>query len=79
MDPPSPAWLGHHAKRPAIRSTGLWNVNHVLDAWDLQFIDLLGQFVQAAEGGLALGIESIAPLNWWANTRQGRNQLRLDV
>ena len=28
MDPPSPEWLGRHADRPAIRTSGLWNVDH---------------------------------------------------
>ena len=31
-DPPSPCWLGHRSARDAIRSSGLWNVNHVRDA-----------------------------------------------
>lgn len=29
IDPPSPTWLGHHADRPAIRHSGLWNVSFV--------------------------------------------------
>lgn len=29
IDPPSRDWLGHHADRPAIRSSGLWNVHHI--------------------------------------------------
>ena len=29
VDPPSPQWLGQHADRRVIRSSGLWNVNHV--------------------------------------------------
>ena len=28
IDPPSTGWLGHHADRPAIRTSGLWNVQH---------------------------------------------------
>lgn len=31
-DLPSTEWLGHEADRPAIRESGLWNVNHVHDA-----------------------------------------------
>lgn len=30
-DQPSEHWLGHHSSRPAIRGSGLWNVNHVDD------------------------------------------------
>ncbi|MFO7961542.1 MAG: hypothetical protein R6U94_11405 [Nitriliruptoraceae bacterium] len=29
IDPPSAGWLGHHADRPAIRTSGLWNVHHI--------------------------------------------------
>ena len=29
VDPPSPAWLGHHADREAVKRSGLWNVQHV--------------------------------------------------
>lgn len=29
VDPASDGWLGRHASRPAIRRSGLWNVNHV--------------------------------------------------
>jgi hypothetical protein len=29
LDPPSAAWLGTSAEDPAIRSSGLWNVEHV--------------------------------------------------
>ncbi len=32
VDPPSPTWLGHQSARDAIRSSGLWNVNHVREA-----------------------------------------------
>lgn len=28
IDPPSPAWLGHHADREAMKRSGLWNVHH---------------------------------------------------
>jgi hypothetical protein len=28
IDPPSEGWLGHLADRDAIRTSGLWNVNH---------------------------------------------------
>lgn len=29
IDPPSNDWLGHHAARQAIRTSGLWNVHHI--------------------------------------------------
>ena len=32
IDPPSSTWLGRRSAREAIRTSGLWNVNHVRDA-----------------------------------------------
>jgi hypothetical protein len=46
-DPASPAWLGHHAQRAAIRSSGLWNVNHVDEGGDPRFLDVLARWVSA--------------------------------
>lgn len=39
LDRPSDSWLGRHSARPAIRSSGLWNVNHVEQAYDPAFLD----------------------------------------
>ena len=47
IDPPSPRWLGHYADRPAIRESGLWNVNHVDGAHDLAFLDVLEKHIRA--------------------------------
>jgi hypothetical protein len=41
IDPPSPHWLGHYARAPQIRSSGLWNVNHTTDTPDTEFLDVL--------------------------------------
>ena len=41
VDPPSPGWLGHHALAQQIRTSGLWNVNHVDEAYDPGFLDVL--------------------------------------
>ena len=40
-DQPSPGWLGRFSDRPAITSSGLWNVNHVGDRIDTTFMDSL--------------------------------------
>ena len=40
-DPGSTTWLGRWAAAGAIRSSGLWNVNHVGDRYDLAFLDVL--------------------------------------
>ena len=41
VDPPSPHWLGHQTDRHAIRSSGLWNVNHVTEPPDAGVLDLV--------------------------------------
>lgn len=45
-DPPSPSWLGHHADREEICTSGLWNVDHVRHHLDPGFLDLFGQLIQ---------------------------------
>ena len=40
-DPPSPGWLGLHAVAPEIRTSGLWNVNHVDERYRPAFLDVL--------------------------------------
>ena len=41
IDGASPNWLGAHAAAPAIRSSGLWNVNHVRDQVDDEFLTVM--------------------------------------
>jgi hypothetical protein len=43
VDAPSPTWLGHHCDRPRVRKSGLWNSNHVDEAYDPAFLDVLDQ------------------------------------
>ncbi len=38
VDPPSEAWLGRHAARTPIRESGLWNVRHIGDRVDGDFV-----------------------------------------
>lgn len=45
LDPPSPRWLGHHSDRERVRMSGLWNQNHVDEAYDPQFLDFLDRLV----------------------------------
>jgi hypothetical protein len=40
-DPPSLAWLGLHSPRAVIRESGLWNVDHVSEPWDADFLPTL--------------------------------------
>ena len=43
--PPSPEWLGLHSTRPAVRESGLWNVNHVNDGLDPGLLTLVEELV----------------------------------
>ena len=45
IDPPSSSWLGLHAARPSIRQSGLWNVNHVDEAWSGSVLPVLEAYV----------------------------------
>lgn len=45
IDPPSSEWIGLHADRPAIRESGLWNVNHVDEGYDRSFLAVLTKYV----------------------------------
>lgn len=47
-DPPSSDWLGHFADRPAVRESGLWNVNHVSSGYDPGFLDTLEAAVRSS-------------------------------
>ncbi|HEX6257819.1 MAG TPA: hypothetical protein VFZ70_18570, partial [Euzebyales bacterium] len=47
IDPPSPGWLGRHARAPQIRSSGLWNVNHITEHYDPLVLDELADAVAA--------------------------------
>ena len=48
-DPPSPVWLGRDCPRSVVRSSGLWNVNHVGEAFDPTFLGRLENLVKAGE------------------------------
>lgn len=45
LDPPSPSWLGHHSSRTRVRASGLWNQNHVDEAYDPVFLDDLERLI----------------------------------
>ncbi len=48
LDPPSQDWLGHHSDREQVRTSGLWNQNHVEETYDPAFLDSLNEFVSRA-------------------------------
>jgi len=45
IDPPSQQWLGHHSDRARVRASGLWNSNHVEEAYDPSFLDRFGVLI----------------------------------
>jgi hypothetical protein len=45
LDLPSANWLGNHCDRERVRSSGLWNSNHVDELYDPAFLDRLAKLV----------------------------------
>jgi hypothetical protein len=39
VDPPSTTWLGMHSRRESVRKSGLWNSNHVTEAYSPAFLE----------------------------------------
>ncbi|MCR8723076.1 hypothetical protein [Frigidibacter sp. ROC022] len=46
IDPPSESWLGNQSNRERVRASGLWNSNHVDEAYDPNFLDVLERRVE---------------------------------
>jgi hypothetical protein len=49
LDPPSETWLGHHCPSERVRSSGLWNSNHVDEAYDVSVLDRFEQLVSQGQ------------------------------
>ncbi|MGM0632695.1 MAG: hypothetical protein ACQETO_05915 [Pseudomonadota bacterium] len=49
LDPPSGRWLGHHCNRKRVRTSGLWNQNHVDEPYDPAFLYTFEQLVREVE------------------------------
>ncbi len=45
VDSPSPDWLGHYCSNPAVRASGMWNVDHVTEGYDPAFLETLAVLV----------------------------------
>ena len=45
LDPPSAGWLGHSCNRELVRKSGLWNQNHVVEAYDPAFLGCFEKLV----------------------------------
>ncbi len=46
VHPPSAHWLGRHSDRPEVVQSGLWNLNHVDQAYDPAFLPLFEAAVE---------------------------------
>lgn len=49
LDPLSGNWLGRFCNRERVRTSGLWNQNHVDDQYDPAFLDTLARLVLESE------------------------------
>ena len=49
-DKPSAGWLGHHATSTRVRQSGLWNSNHIDEAYDPAFLQLFKNLVEHSTG-----------------------------
>jgi hypothetical protein len=49
LDPPSAGWLGHSCNRERVRKSGLWNQNHVEEAYDPAFLGCFEKLVSEME------------------------------
>jgi len=45
IDQRGDGWLGRYSQSREIRESGLWNVNHVVENYEEEFLELLGQAV----------------------------------
>ena len=46
-DAPSSRWLGTFSDRERVRTSGLWNNNHVEENYDASFLDAMERLVDA--------------------------------
>lgn len=76
LDPPSYQWLGNYSDKREIRKSGLWNVNHVEQRFDPQYVEVLNRYVSVTLGTKAAPLQPLAPLDWQARIRDD-HQLRL--
>lgn len=50
VDPRRDAWLGHHSPVSEIRDSELWNINHVAESYDPEFLDTLEGYIDRMAG-----------------------------
>ncbi len=49
INPPSRSWLGHLCDRERVRTSGLWNSNHVDEAYEPAFLDTMARLIDRME------------------------------
>lgn len=49
IDEASPEWLGRYSGRERVRESGLWNNNHVDEAYDPAYLEILERAVRVTE------------------------------
>ena len=49
LDPRDGDWLGKDSPREEIHDSGLWNINHVEEDYDLAFLDRVAEAVEKTE------------------------------
>jgi hypothetical protein len=47
LDQPSDDWLGGHSPRAEIRASGLWNLNHVRETYEVGFLGMLDNYIMS--------------------------------
>jgi hypothetical protein len=77
LDPPSSEWLGLSSAKKEIRKSGLWNVNHVEQAFDAGFIEIFDYYVSLTMGVKEAPPRQLAPADWHARARSNARQLAL--
>jgi uncharacterized protein DUF6884 len=77
LDPPGYQWLGSHSDKREIRKSGLWNVNHVGQRFDPEFLDIFDYYASVTLGDKPIPTQPIAPANWQARVRENDMQLTL--
>jgi hypothetical protein len=76
LDPPNHNWLGNSSDKREIRKSGLWNVNHVEQRFDPEFIDVLNHYISFTLGSKAAPAQPLAPVDWQSRIKDD-HQLRL--
>jgi len=64
LDPPTKKWLGLSSPEARIRSSGLWNLNHLTHVYDPQFLGVLAQYVRITTNRNDPPSRSLAPPGW---------------